>query len=100
MYQFYRFSLFIKYPFFLDYCLCHFELVEFLKLLLVIMAFFHIVVVKERCRKQNKSLLGCVMGVLYPFNLLNRIDSMKQSLLFSHFVGYFYFFTIHFSVLF
>ena len=44
--------------------MCHFELVEFLKLLFVIMAFFHILVVKERCRKQNKSVLGSVMAVL------------------------------------
>ena len=50
---------------FLDYSLCHFELVEFLKLLFVIMAFFHILVVKEH-RKQNKSVLGSVMDVLLP----------------------------------
>ena len=72
---------------FLDYSLCHFELEEFLKLLFVIMAFFHILVVKEHCRKQNKSVLGSVMAVYYPFTLLNRIDSMKLSLLFSHSLG-------------
>ena len=66
MYQFDRFSLFLKCPFFLDYSLCHFELVEFLKLLFVIMAFFHILVIKERCRKQNKSVLESVMVVLLP----------------------------------
>ena len=56
-------SLISKVTIFLDYSLCHFELVEFLKLLFVIMAFFHILVVKER-RKQNKSVLGSVMLVL------------------------------------
>ena len=46
MYQFYRFTLFQMIPFFLDYSVCHFEMVELLKLLLVKMAFFHILVVK------------------------------------------------------
>ena len=61
---------------FLDYSLCHFELVEFLKLLFVIMAFFHILVVKERCRKQNKSVLGSVMVKLLPLNRLNKTESV------------------------
>ena len=30
------------------------------------MAFFHILVIKERCRKQNKSVLESVMAVLLP----------------------------------
>ena len=66
MYQFDRFSLFLKYPFFLIIRCADLELVEFLKLLFVIMAFFHILVVKERCRKQNKSVLGSVIDVLLP----------------------------------
>ena len=65
---------------FLDYSLCHFELVEFLKLLFVIMALFHILVIKER-RKQNKSVLGSVMVVLLPiyspeWNRLNETESV------------------------
>ena len=63
MYNLNRSSLFLKYPFFLDYSLSHFELVEFFKLLLVIMTLFYILVVKERYRKQNKSVLGGVMVV-------------------------------------
>ena len=66
---------------FLDYSLCHFELVKFLKHLFVIMAFFHILVVKERCRKQNKFVLGSVMVVLLPIysseqNRLNETVSV------------------------
>ena len=81
MYQFDRFSLFLKCPFFLDHSLCHFELEEFLKLLFVVMAFFHILVVKEHCRKQNKSVLESMMVVLLPIyspekNRLNETESV------------------------
>ena len=66
MYQFDRFSLFLKCPFSRLFVV-PFRVGRIFKTSFCnngILSFFHILVVKERCRKQNKSVLGSVMVVL------------------------------------